>query len=318
MGFYKEAEQNPNFPALEEAVLAKWKKEKTFKASINGAKEFIFYDGPPFANGLPHHGHLLCGFIKDVFARYQTMLGKKVERRFGWDCHGLPAEMPAEKALNVSGKVAIEAYGIDKFNDYCKTSVLNYTKEWEKYVTRQARWVDFENDYKTMDINYMESVLWAFKTLYDKGLIYESQRVMPYSWACETPVSDFETKMDNAYREKKSKAVTFDLKLCTKPSMLERYEDVRLLVWTTTPWTIPSDLAAAVGSKITYALVIKKSVCYIVAKNLLYKYESEIGNDIVGEIDGEKLVGHKYVPPFDYFKDHENAFVITGCAKTII
>ena len=146
------------------------------------------------------------------------MLGKKVMRRFGWDCHGLPAEMGAEKDLGISGRLAIEEYGINKFNNHCKNSVLKYTSEWKSYVDRQARWVDFENDYKTMDINFMESVIWAFKTLYEKGLLYESMRVLPYSWACQTPVSDFETRMDNSYREKASKAVTLGFSL-TKDSV---------------------------------------------------------------------------------------------------
>ncbi len=188
---YPEVNPNPDFPKMEESVLKFWEKGDLFKKSVaqrpahHGAKsnEFIFYDGPPFANGLPHYGHLLTGYVKDLFARYQTMKGHRVERRFGWDCHGLPAEMGAEKELGISGRHAIMKYGIGKFNDYCRTSVMKYTNEWKAYVTRQARWVDFENDYKTMDITFMESVLWAFKQLYDKGLTYEAYRVMPYSWA---------------------------------------------------------------------------------------------------------------------------------------
>ena len=171
---YKEVNPNPNFSEIEEQVLAYWKENDTFKQSVDqfsgDSKEFIFYDGPPFANGLPHYGHLLTGFIKDTYARYQTTVGKKVERRFGWDCHGLPAEMGAEKELGISGRIAIMDYGIDKFNETCKKSVMKYTSEWEDYVTRQARWVDFKNDYKTMDKNFMESVLWAFKELYKKRL----------------------------------------------------------------------------------------------------------------------------------------------------
>ena len=162
-----------DFSKIEKSVLKKWQEENTFLKTLKGNEEFIFYDGPPFANGLPHYGHLLTGFIKDLFGRYQTMRGKKVDRRFGWDCHGLPAEMYAEKKLNISGKIAIEDYGIEKFNNYCKESVLKYTNEWQDYVTRQARWVDFGNDYKTMDKNYMESVIWAFKELHNKGLVYQ-------------------------------------------------------------------------------------------------------------------------------------------------
>ena len=157
-------------------------------AGPDGANEFVFYDGPPFANGLPHYGHLLTGFVKDAVPRYQTMRGRRVERRFGWDCHGLPAEVEAERELGLSGHPAIVGYGIDRFNEVCRTSVLRYTEEWERYVTRQARWVDFANDYKTLDLPYMESVMWAFKTLYDKGLLYEGFRVLAYCWRCETPL----------------------------------------------------------------------------------------------------------------------------------
>jgi len=204
---YPQVDPQPNFPVLETAILAYWEADKTFKASIEqyatdagGANEFVFYDGPPFANGLPHYGHLLTGFVKDAVPRYQTMRGHRVERRFGWDCHGLPAEAEAERQLGISGRQAITDFGIDKFNEYCKVSVLQYTSDWERYVTRQARWVDFENDYKTLDLAYMESVLWAFKTLWDKGLIYEGFRVLPYSWALETPLSNTETRMDDAYK----------------------------------------------------------------------------------------------------------------------
>ncbi|AIF81552.1 isoleucyl-tRNA ligase [endosymbiont of Acanthamoeba sp. UWC8] len=306
---YPEVNSNPHFPTLEEKIIKKWKEEDTFKKSVKGDKDFIFYDGPPFANGLPHYGHLLTGFIKDIFARYQTTQGKKVERRFGWDCHGLPAEMGAEKELGISGRIAIEEYGIDKFNDYCKKSVLKYTKEWETYVTRQARWVDFENDYKTMDINFMESVLWAFKALYDKGLLYESQRVLPYSWACETPVSDFETRMDNSYREKSSKAITVTLKLKKVPQKLAG-KSCRLVIWTTTPWTLPSNLAAAVGEDIDYSCVEKEGEHYIIASALLHKYEKELGNNVTLEIKGKELIGLEYEPLFKYFENHENAFRI--------
>ena len=212
---YPDVEPQPNLPKLEDGILAFWADDGTFQASIDqrpagpdGSNEFVFYDGPPFANGLPHYGHLLTGYVKDVVPRYQTMRGRRVERRFGWDCHGLPAEMEAEKELGITTKAAIVEYGIDRFNDYCRTSVLRYTQEWEPYVTRQARWVDFDNDYKTMDLSYMESVMWAFKQLWDKGLIYEGYRVLPYCWECETPLSNFETRLDDAYRDRQDPAVT--------------------------------------------------------------------------------------------------------------
>ena len=173
---YPQVPDKPDFPAIEREVLEFWATDATFEASVkarSGAEEFVFYDGPPFANGLPHYGHMLSGFVKDAIPRYKTMRGYKVERRFGWDCHGLPAEMEAVKELSLPGRTDILRYGVGKFNDYCRTSVMRYTSEWERYVARQARWVDFANDYKTMDLPYMESVMWAFKQLYDKGLLYE-------------------------------------------------------------------------------------------------------------------------------------------------
>lgn len=258
------------FPQIEHKILQKWKEQNSFQESINqrqtlseGGSEYIFYDGPPFANGLPHYGHLLTGFIKDTFARYQTMLGKRVERRFGWDCHGLPVEMEVEKELTTHGRNAIKEHGIDKFNDTCKKSVMKYTSEWEKYVTRQGRWVDFKNDYKTMDLNYMESVIWAFKELFKKGLIYEAFKVMPYSWKCQTPVSNFETRMDNAYRQKESKSVFVKFKLKQTPEFIKNSfpnaKNIFLIAWTTTPWTLPSNLALMIKSDIQYTAKEQKN-----------------------------------------------------------
>ncbi|HKM25400.1 MAG TPA: class I tRNA ligase family protein, partial [Corynebacterium sp.] len=172
------------FPDMEQVVLEYWKKDNTFQASLDqreGEKEYVFYDGPPFANGLPHYGHLLTGYVKDIIPRFRTMTGHHVPRVFGWDTHGLPAELEAEKQLGITDKGQIEDMGLAKFNEYCAESVLRYAEEWKEYVTRQARWVDFDNGYKTMDPGYMESVIWAFKQLYDKGLIYQGFRVLPYS-----------------------------------------------------------------------------------------------------------------------------------------
>ncbi len=205
-----------DFPDLEERVLSGWAEDETFTASIanrEGAEEFVFYDGPPFANGLPHYGHLLTGYVKDVVPRFQTMLGKKVDRRFGWDTHGLPAELEAEKQLGIKDKSEIDTMGLAEFNAYCKQSVLRYTGEWRDYVTRQARWVDFDNDYKTLDLDFMESVMWAFKSLYDKGLIYQGFRVLPYSWYEQTPLSNQETRLDDAYKMRQDPAVTVDMVL---------------------------------------------------------------------------------------------------------
>ena len=215
---------SPNLPEVERAVLDYWANDKTFVASVesrdagtNGANEYVFYDGPPFANGLPHYGHLLTGYVKDVVPRYQTMRGRRVERRFGWDCHGLPAEVEAEKQLGLSTKQEILELGVARFNEACRDSVLRYTQDWERYVTRQARWVDFANDYKTLDLSYMESVMWAFKTLHDKGLIYEGFRVLAYCWRCETPLSNTETRMDDVYRDRQDPALTVWFQLRTEP-----------------------------------------------------------------------------------------------------
>ena len=319
---YPEVNPNPDFARIEESVLAFWRENGTFQRSIDNrkdAKEFIFYDGPPFANGLPHYGHLLTGFVKDVFARYETMKGKRVERRFGWDCHGLPAEMGSEKELGISGRQAIQNYGIGKFNDHCRTSVMKYTHEWETYVTRQARWVDFKGDYKTMDTNFMESVLWAFKQIYDKGWVYEAYRVMPYSWAAETPLSNFETKLDNSYREREDKAVTVAFELKEKPKGAPDADKYYVLAWTTTPWTLPSNLALAVNTEMEYALVTPHvlrgpgttSVCYVVAKSALSRYakEFELAEDQTPQhVRGDKLLGLTYTPLFPYFQNHPNAF----------
>ncbi|MFV9875128.1 MAG: isoleucine--tRNA ligase [Rickettsiales endosymbiont of Dermacentor nuttalli] len=316
---YPKVDSNPNFSAIEEKILKFWQENNIFQTSIDqrGSKsEFVFYDGPPFANGLPHYGHLLTGFMKDLIARYQTMQGKRVERRFGWDCHGLPAEMTVEKELQVSGYAQIVEFGIEKFNRQCATSVLKYTSEWEQYVNRQGRWVDLENDYKTMDIDFMESVLWAFKQLYSKGLIYESMRVMPYSWACEAPLSNFETRLDNSYRERTDKAVTVTFTLNNKPkSAPEGCKAYKVLAWTTTPWTLPSNLALAVNKDIKYAYIIKNEECFIIAENLSHKYAKELGldKDNISNHDvclGEELIGLTYIPLFPYFSHYKNAFKI--------
>jgi isoleucyl-tRNA synthetase len=330
---YPEVNPNPDFAKLEEDILAFWEKENVFKRSVaarpardnNHSNEFIFYDGPPFANGLPHYGHLLTGFVKDLFARYQTMQGKRVERRFGWDCHGLPAEMGAEKELGISGRQSIIQYGIDKFNEYCRTSVMKYTNEWKWYVTREARWVDFENDYKTMDTSFMESVLWAFKQLHAKGLVYEAYRVMPYSWGAETPLSNFETRLDNAYREREDKAITVAFKL-NKEEVLAKFSNLpkdiaefRILAWTTTPWTLPSNLALAVNQQIEYWFEWDKetNICNIAALSRTSAYPNlfSAGNETdkkeaLGGHTGHKLLGLHYEPLFPYFKDQPRAFRI--------
>ena len=316
------------FPEMEENVLSYWKKDDTFQASIDqrdGAEDYVFYDGPPFANGLPHYGHLLTGYVKDIVPRYQTMRGYRVPRVFGWDTHGLPAELEAEKQLGIKDKGEIEAMGLAKFNEYCATSVLQYTKEWEEYVTRQARWVDFENGYKTMDLSYMESVIWAFKELYDKGLIYQGFRVLPYSWAEHTPLSNQETRLDDSYklRQDPTLTVTFPVTGVVEGSSANAgLVGALALAWTTTPWTLPSNLALAVNPAVTYALVevaedgeaefVGKRV--LLAKDLVGSYAKELGAEavIVSEHPGSELVGLTYEPIFGYFRDHANGFQILG------
>jgi isoleucyl-tRNA synthetase len=294
-------------------VLDGWAKDDTFRASVanrDGADEFVFYDGPPFANGLPHYGHLLTGYVKDLIPRFQTMRGKKVERRFGWDCHGLPAELEAEKQLGIKDKSEIDTMGLAEFNAYCKTSVLRYTGEWRDYVTRQARWVDFDNDYKTLDLDFMESVMWAFKQLYDKGLIYQGFRVLPYSWYEQTPLSNQETRLDDAYKMRQDPAVTVDMVVRAPGSELD---GANALIWTTTPWTLPSNLAIAVHPDITYVAVRvgegDDARTYVLAEDRLGHYAREFGDEpeVLGRYTGADLVGLAYEPPFDFFVGRENA-----------
>ncbi|MEO0479195.1 MAG: isoleucine--tRNA ligase [Planctomycetota bacterium] len=315
---YPEVTSQVDFPAIERRQLERWQQEKIFERSIEqrgeaSAPEFVFYDGPPFANGLPHYGHLLTGYVKDVIPRYQTMRGKKVDRRFGWDCHGLPAEMEAEKQLEISGRKAITDFGIDKFNDACKTSVMRYTNEWRSYVTRQARWVDFDNDYKTMDRSYMESVMWAFKQLWDQGLVYEGFKVMPYSWAAETPLSNFETRLDNSYRMRQDPAATVAFTLRPKDG---DPCPMRLLAWTTTPWTLPSNLATCVGEEIDYVVMKPEGagaseVGAVLAAAAQGRYQKELkGFEVVAELKGKDLVGREYEPLFPYFAGRENCFCV--------
>ena len=291
-------------------MLAYWKDDHTFEASVarnpageQGSNEYVFYDGPPFANGLPHYGHLLTGYAKDIVPRYQTMRGRRVERRFGWDCHGLPAELETMSQLGLKTKADIDELGIEKFNAACRESVLRYTAEWQAYVTRQARWVDFDHDYKTLEPDYMESVLWAFKSLYDQGLVYEGMRVLPYCWSDETPLSQHELRMDEeVYQNRQDPAVTVGFRLDSGEL---------LLIWTTTPWTLPSNLAVAVHPDIDYVVVEHEGEEYLLAEARLPAYARELGEDasqrVVRRLTGAELVGRTYVPPFSYFLGHTNA-----------
>ena len=310
------AVDKPDFPAIEARILERWEAASTFERSIEERpddNEYVFYDGPPFANGLPHHGHLLTGYVKDVVPRYHTMQGKKVDRRFGWDCHGLPAEMETEKQLDVSGRVAITEYGIENFNEACRTSVMKYTSEWEKTVTRQARWVDFENDYKTMDLDYMESVIWAFKQLWDKGLIYEANRVMPYSWGAETPLSNFEIRLDDATRPRQDPAITVAFSLTPVDG---DPGPMKMLAWTTTPWTLPSNLGLIVGPDLDYSVMELNGEYLILGSATVATYEKELEGAVEHSVvKGADLVERTYDPLLPYFADRDdlNAFrVMSG------
>jgi len=318
---------SPSFPELEQEVLKYWEEHETFKKSVaqrEDAEEYVFYDGPPFANGLPHYGHLLTGYVKDIVPRFRTMMGYKVDRRFGWDTHGLPAELEAEKQLGIKNHTEIDDMGLAEFNAYCKKSVLKYTQEWKDYVTRQGRWVDFDNGYKTLDIGYMESVLWAFKTLYDKGLIYKGFRVLPYSWAEHTPLSNQETHLDDSYKMRQDPALTVAMPLCIPadhPLSGTPFDGAAALIWTTTPWTLPSNLAIAVHPNETYVVVEvagEKAPAQfagsrvVLAEARLSAYSRELGKKpkVMARVTGSELAGLSYTPVFNYFADNANSFQI--------
>jgi isoleucyl-tRNA synthetase len=306
----------PSFPALESDVLAYWQADDTFRASIArraDAPEYVFYDGPPFANGLPHYGHLLTGYVKDIVPRYRTMRGYKVERRFGWDTHGLPAELEVQRQLGITDKAQIDEMGIAEFNAACRASVLKYTNEWQAYVTRQARWVDFDNDYKTLDLGFMESVIWAFKQLWDKDLAYEGNRVLPYCWNDETPLSSHELRMDDdVYQSRQDPAITVGLTITGDTELAGAH----LLVWTTTPWTLPSNQAVAVNPEVDYVAVAgPDGHRYLLAQARLGAYARELGEEpeVLGSYVGAQLLGLRYLPPFAYFTDRDdqgNAFQV--------
>ena len=334
------------FPEIEERILKYWEADGTFQASIDSKQavrdeagdpgnpqdsvgsrgtEFVFYDGPPFANGLPHYGHLLTGYVKDLVPRYQTMRGKRVERRFGWDTHGLPAELAAMKDLGMKDKAEIEAMGIEHFNDACRNNVLKFTKEWETYVNRQARWVDFENDYKTLNVEFMESVIWAFKELHSKGLTYQGFRVLPYCWKDETPLSNHELRMDDeVYKNRQDPSVTVTFPVTGGGQLGDQLAGVNLLAWTTTPWTLPTNFSVAVGPEIEYAVVEAPADGpmpgrHMLAADLVADYAKDLGftdhEDIsagesaqaavVGRYLGKDLAHLEYQPLWNYYADTE-------------
>lgn len=324
---FKPVDPHPNFAKLEEEVLKFWEDNKIFEKSLEQTrpkldprlrgdekqKLFTFYDGPPFATGLPHYGHILASTIKDLVPRYQTMNGRFVRRRWGWDCHGLPIEEVVERQLGISGKKDIEKLGIKKFNETCRAMVLQYVAEWGKMVRRIARWVEFDNSYKTMDREYMESVWWAFKQVYEKGLVYEGRKVLLYCPRCETPVSNFEVAMDNSYQEVTEEAVTVKFRIKTNERKNGRTKEQNvhqfisssvptfLLAWTTTPWTLPGNVALAVGEDIDYVKVKVRDEFYIAARNLTGPSGtlSDIGEgrgEVTDVFKGADLVGLEYEP----------------------
>src|SRR3989344_3555606 len=292
----------------EKEILNFWNKDKTFEKSLKKTqkgKPYIFYDGPPFATGLPHYGHILASVLKDAVPRYWTMQGRYVRRIWGWDCHGLPIENIAEAEIGIKSKNEIEKMGVKKFNDFCRSKVLTYASEWKRTVERIARWTEFDDSYKTMDNDYIESVWWAFKQLYEKGFVYEGEKILMYCPRCATPLSKSEIAMDNSYKTINDSSITVKFKL--------KEEDAFVLAWTTTPWTLPSNLALAVNSDYDYVYV-KDSLdgtVYVLAKELIGRYfKNEEEYKILKIVKGKDLQGKNYEPLFPYFEDAKNAFKI--------
>ncbi len=314
---FKPVSNKVAFPKMEEDVLAFWQADGTFAKSLKknaGRERYKFYDGPPFATGLPHYGHLLAGTIKDIVPRYQTMRGKYVERRFGWDTHGLPIEALAQEALGVAGAPEIKALGVDKFNEQCRSMVLKYVSEWRKTVTRMGRWVDFDNDYKTMNPDFMETIWWVFKQLWEQGRVYKSHRIMPYSWKLSTPLSNFEAGSN--YKDVQDPTVTCRVRATSVKSEELRVKSgestVYFLIWTTTPWTLPENLAICTGAKIDYVAVRDVTddarPVYVMAKaRLPFIFKKEDQYELVWEGKGDALKGSEYEPLFPYFADQKAA-----------
>jgi len=290
--------QKETVPQREERLMRWWEKHRIFETSVDhrrGSNVFAFYDGPPFATGLPHYGHILAGVIKDVVLRYKTMQGFYVPRRFGWDCHGLPVENEIEQTYGIAKNGSVEDFGIAKFNEACRSIVLRYTKQWEKTIARMGRWIDYQHAYKTMDLPFMETVWWVFGSLWEKGLIYQGFKVMPFSTQLKTPLSNFEANLN--YREIDDPSIVVTFPLCDDPH-------TSLLVWTTTPWTLPSNLAVIVNRFISYVKIRDRQTHqhYVIAKKRLSAYFKEKDRcEILDTFDGSALKGMKYRPLFDYF-----------------
>ncbi len=297
-----------DFPALEERILEFWDEIDAFARSVElrpPGREYTFYDGPPFPTGSPHFGNLLAGVLKDVVPRYWTMRGYRIERRFGWDTHGLPIEMEVQQDLGLSGPSAIASFGEDRFNEACRLRVQANTENWERVTRRIGRWVDFENDFKTMDVDFMESVWWVFKQLWNKGLIYKDFKVVPYSWGATTPLSNFEANLD--YRDVEDPSITVRLPVVAGPGPVRPGD--HLLIWTTTPWTLPGNLAIAVAEDVRYARVEGPidghPGTYWIAADLVERYFTN-GGLITDEATGAELLGVAYQPPFEYFAEERD------------
>ena len=309
---YKNVDPKVNFSKQEEKILEFWQKNEIFKKSISqreGCDEYVFYDGPPFATGLPHFGHFIPSTIKDIIPRYQTMKGKKVERRFGWDCHGLPVENLIEKELGLNSKTDIENYGVAKFNEACRDSVLRYVNEWKQTITRLGRWVDFDNDYKTMNPEYMESIWWVMKSLWEKGLLYEGHYILPYCPRCATVLSNHELAT-GGYKDVHDPAITIRFKVVKAGANMDDKEITNgktyFLAWTTTPWTLPSNLGLTAGPDIDYVKVKDGDEYYILAEARLGAYyKNPEDYEIIWKKKGSELLGCKYEPLFPYFASLE-------------
>ncbi|MCL2558677.1 MAG: class I tRNA ligase family protein, partial [Treponema sp.] len=302
---YKPVDAKASFPEIEKAVLRFWEENDIFRKSVeahDGAEEFVFFDGPPFATGLPHFGHFAPSTIKDIIPRYQTMKGKKVERRFGWDCHGLPVENLIEKELGLNSKTDIENFGVAKFNEACRESVLRYVAQWRAAISRLGRWVDFDNDYKTMDPDYMETIWWVVKSLFDKGLLYEGHYILPYCPRCATVLSNHELNL-GGYKETRDPAITARFRIT---GGIEGADGCAafFLAWTTTPWTLPSNLALALGPEIDYVLIEENASGerYVLAEARAGDYfKDESALRVIWRKKGAELSGARYEPLFPYF-----------------
>jgi len=313
---FEKVSPQADFPALEQEVIRLWETLDAFQESNRrrkGGESFVFYDGPPFATGAPHYGHLLAGTIKDIVPRYWNMRGRYVERRFGWDCHGLPIEALAQDALGLAGRTEILAHGVGAFNEKCRSMVDGYVAEWRKTVTRMGRWVDFDDDYKTMDPSFMESVWWAFKRLWDLGRVYKSYRIMPYSWKLGTPLSNFEANSN--YKDVQDPAITVRFRVTHGRDLLGVPGELPLyfVAWTTTPWTLPSNLALAVGPDVDYVVVRdpQAHAIYVLAEARLPSYYPKGSEyEILSRFKGAALTDLRYEPLFPYFKDHPKSFIV--------